>query len=69
MALPFLVVALANWLAGQLGRLSTDSRSAHPYAAWALLALGLFVAWLVSVLFWAKLDDKPDSVEKAEAGT
>lgn len=69
MGLWFLVVALANWLAGQLGRLSTDSRSAHPYAAWALLALGLFVAWLVSVLFWAKLDDKPDSVEKAEAGT
>ena len=30
MGLWFLVVALANWLAGQLGRLSTDSRSAIP---------------------------------------
>ena len=69
MGLWFLVVALANWLAGQLGRLSTDARAGHSWEAWALLSLGLFVAWLLSVSVWEKLDDKSESAESSQAGT
>lgn len=69
MGLWFLVVALANWLAGQLGRLSTDARAGHSWEAWALLSLGLLFAWLLSVSVWEKLDDKSESAESSQAGT
>ncbi len=61
MGLWFLVVAVANWLAAQLGSLSTDPRNGHAWWVWALLSGGLFVAWVVSVAWWDNLGEKPTS--------
>ena len=61
MGLWFLVVAVASWLAAQLGSLSTNPHNAQAWWVWAMLSAALFAAWVISLVFWDHLDDQGDS--------
>lgn len=50
MGLWFLLVAVGNWLSGQLGGLSTARSGVWTWGMWALLAIALLLSWLLSLV-------------------
>ena len=59
MGLWFLLVAVGNWLSGQLGGLSTARSGVWSWGMWALLAVALLLSWLLSL--FALPESRPSS--------